>query len=237
MSTSVETRGRDRVMSTTEQPAAGWWLASDGNWYPPELAPQNGPVAPKKNKRWWPWVAGVVVALLVLITIIGALADQPAETTMDGDRSSTTVESRVESSLSTTTVTTAPPTASTEPPPTAAPTAPPTTVPPPPPPSTPPTPPERVSLQNAKRSARSYLEFTAFSRSGLIHQLEYEGYITADATQAVDSLDVDWNEQAVQSARTYLEYMPFSRQGLIDQLKYEGFTDAEAQHGVSAVGL
>lgn len=26
-------------MTTTEQPAVGWWLASDGNWYPPELAP------------------------------------------------------------------------------------------------------------------------------------------------------------------------------------------------------
>jgi len=27
-------------------PAPGWWLASDGNWYPPESAPGAAPVAP-----------------------------------------------------------------------------------------------------------------------------------------------------------------------------------------------
>src|SRR5699024_10365859 len=36
-----------------------------------------------------------------------------------------------------------------------------------------------VSQQNAVRSAESYLRFTAFSRQGLIDQLEYEGYSTS----------------------------------------------------------
>lgn len=90
------------------------------------------------------------------------------------------------------------------------------------------------SRRNAIRSAQQYLEFSAFSRSGLIDQLEYEGFSTEDATFAVDSLNVDWNEQAAKSARQYLEYTSFSRSGLIDQLVYEGFTHAQAEYGVNA---
>ncbi|WP_405160654.1 Ltp family lipoprotein [Nocardia sp. NBC_01499] len=90
------------------------------------------------------------------------------------------------------------------------------------------------SQGNAIRSAQQYLDYSAFSRSGLIHQLEYEGFSTADATFAVDSLNVDWNEQAAKSAKQYLEYTSFSRSGLIDQLVYEGFTRAQAEYGVNA---
>ena len=94
-----------------------------------------------------------------------------------------------------------------------------------------------VSRDNAVESAISYLEYSAFSRSGLIDQLEYEGYSESDATYAVDSLDVDWNEQAAKSAESYLEYSSFSRSGLIDQLMYEGFSASQAEYGVSQVGL
>ncbi|MEU0542322.1 Ltp family lipoprotein [Nocardia sp. NPDC005978] len=87
--------------------------------------------------------------------------------------------------------------------------------------------------RNAIRSAQQYLDYSAFSRSGLINQLEYEDFSTADATFAVDSLDVDWNEQAAKSAKQYLEYTSFSRSGLIDQLVYEGFTRAQAEHGAN----
>jgi hypothetical protein len=91
-----------------------------------------------------------------------------------------------------------------------------------------------ASQRNAIRSAQQYLDYSAFSRSGLIHQLEYEDFSTADATFAVDSLHVDWNEQAAKSAKQYLEYTSFSRSGLIDQLVYEGFTRAQAEYGVNA---
>jgi hypothetical protein len=40
--------------------------------------------------------------------------------------------------------------------------------------------------EQAWLSAESYLEYTAFSRSGLIDQLEYEGFTTAQATYGVD---------------------------------------------------
>lgn len=33
-------------MSEANSPGPGWWLASDGNWYPPELAPSTPTVAP-----------------------------------------------------------------------------------------------------------------------------------------------------------------------------------------------
>lgn len=94
-----------------------------------------------------------------------------------------------------------------------------------------------VSQENALGSAESYLNFSAFSRSGLIAQLEFEEYSTADATFAVDTVAVDWMEQAEKKAQSYLDYSSFSRSGLIDQLEFEGFTPDEAEHGVNSVGL
>jgi hypothetical protein len=92
---------------------------------------------------------------------------------------------------------------------------------------------ESSGQENARESAESYLSTQAFSRSGLIHQLKYEGYSTADATYAVDAITVDWNEQAALSARSYLDTQSFSRAGLQHQLEYEGFTPAQAAYGVS----
>ena len=89
---------------------------------------------------------------------------------------------------------------------------------------------------NAVKSAENYLDFMAFSRSGLIKQLEFEGYSKDAATLAVDLLDVDWNEQAAKKAESYLDVMSFSRKGLISQLKFEGFTQKQAEYGVEAVG-
>ena len=94
-----------------------------------------------------------------------------------------------------------------------------------------------VSQQNAKRAAENYLEFTAFSRTGLIKQLVFEKYSTADATWAVDHMTVNWNEQAAKSAKKYLELTSFSRPGLIEQLEFEGYTPAQAEYGVSKTGL
>lgn len=94
-----------------------------------------------------------------------------------------------------------------------------------------------VSQQSAVRSAQAYLEMSGFSRQGLIEQLQYEGFSIADATFAVDSLEVDWNLQAARSAKAYLEMSGFSRSGLVSQLEYEGFTPPQAEYGASAVGL
>lgn len=101
-----------------------------------------------------------------------------------------------------------------------------------------PTPVDTTTLgeRNALASAKSYLNFTAFSYIGLGKQLMYEGYTKEEAKYAVDNCGADWYEQAAKSAKSYLEYTSFSRQGLIDQLEYEEFTHDQALYGVKQAG-
>lgn len=94
-----------------------------------------------------------------------------------------------------------------------------------------------VSQEQAVAQAESYLEFTAFSRKGLIKQLEFEEFSKADATYAVDHITVNWNEQAAKQARSYLDMTAFSHGSLLRQLKFEGFTSSQAAFGVKSVGL
>ena len=96
--------------------------------------------------------------------------------------------------------------------------------------------PSTLEQENALASAKKYLNYTSFSRQGLIEQLEYEQYSKAAATWAVDNCGANWNEQAAKTAEKYLKYSSFSRQGLIDQLEYEGFTHEQALYGVEQVG-
>ena len=82
-----------------------------------------------------------------------------------------------------------------------------------------------------------------FSRDGLIQQLSSsagDGYDIDDATIAVDSLDVDWNEQAAKSAQSYLDFKGFSCDGLIQQLSSKAgdkFTKEQATYGAKQVGV
>jgi hypothetical protein len=96
---------------------------------------------------------------------------------------------------------------------------------------------ETASQSNAVSTARAYLAYTSFSRSGLINQLVFEQFSTADATYAVDQINPNWNEQAAKTAKAYLAYTSFSHQGLVDQLTFEGFTPDQAEYGVSQSGL
>lgn len=94
-----------------------------------------------------------------------------------------------------------------------------------------------VSQKNALNKAKSYLGYMAFSHDGLIDQLVYEQYSTADATYGADNVGANWNEQAAKKAKDYMSYSSFSRGGLIDQLMYEKFTPDQAAYGANAVGL
>ncbi|MGR9049752.1 Ltp family lipoprotein [Halobacillus faecis] len=94
-----------------------------------------------------------------------------------------------------------------------------------------------VSQKQAVAMAEHYINFMAFSKSGLIDQLEFEGFSTEDATYGVENITVDWQEQAVIKAEEYLDFMAFSRQGLIDQLVFEGFSQEHAAYAASQVGL
>lgn len=98
--------------------------------------------------------------------------------------------------------------------------------------------------ENATGAARDYLNGgSGFSRQGLIDQLTSsygDGFPRKVSTAAVDSLHVDWNEQAAHAAKGYLDSGHFSRQGLIEQLESDHggqFTHAQAVYGVKQAGL
>ena len=91
--------------------------------------------------------------------------------------------------------------------------------------------------ENAVRSAKNYLSFSAFSYSGLIKQLEYEGFTHEQAVYGADNSGADWFEQAAASAKNYLGFMAFSRDSLIAQLEYEGFTHEQAVYGAEQNGF
>lgn len=99
------------------------------------------------------------------------------------------------------------------------------------------TPTETVSQKNARRKAESYLDYSAFSESGLVEQLEFEGFSPADAAYGVVAQHADWNEQAAKKAASYLDYSSFSLSGLVEQLEFEGFTPLQARYGASTTGL
>jgi Host cell surface-exposed lipoprotein/Protein of unknown function (DUF2510)/Glucodextranase, domain B len=100
-----------------------------------------------------------------------------------------------------------------------------------------------LSQQNALKAAEHYLEFTAFSKAGLIEQLSSpagDQYPYQDAVFAVEHLHVNWDEQAVKSAKKYLEFTSFSCQGMIEQLSSsagEKFTVGQAEYAAHRVGL
>ncbi len=232
------------------QPDPQWWQASDGKFYPPETHPNYSPALPQQRtavmtqpaqsyaeftqpvamagpkqkkpvwKRWW----FITLALLIAIVAIAAAA-APSEDE------------------------TPPPSADADPVVPAAPAAPDSAavpveeVPAPVEPSPAPESNLTPSQQNAARSAESYLSFMAFSRQGLIDQLSSEfgdQFPVADATVAVDSLNVDWSAQAAASAQSYLDMSGFSCQGLIDQLSSEygeQFTIEQATYGATQAGI
>ena len=96
--------------------------------------------------------------------------------------------------------------------------------------------------KNAVRSAEQYISMTGFSRDRLIEQLSSdggEGYEVADATIAVDTLNINWNEQAARTAKNYLDMTGFSCNGLIEQLSSdggEGYTVDQATYGAQQAG-
>ena len=85
--------------------------------------------------------------------------------------------------------------------------------------------------QNALSSAKDFLSVMSFSYSGLIQQLEFDGYTHEEAVYAANNCGADWNEQAVRSARQFLSVMSFSLKGLTEQLRFEGYTKEQAEYG------
>lgn len=158
------------------------------------------------------FMGGLVAIILVIIGLTTGFKDSPKETSSEPVATST-------------------PTPTPEETPEATPTPAPT------PEETPADEPAITAEQaSAREIAVNYLDYSAFSRKGLINQLKYEGFSKADSTFAVDSLNINWNNEAARKAQEYLNFKSFSRSGLISQLVFEGFSKAQATYGVKKVG-
>ncbi len=212
-------------------PAAPQPFTGGGSTYagPAHAAHANAPDPAGKGKRSPLKVAALaaaaVVGILLFVSVVAALAGGGQDTTAIRPAADTTsVPSSSPTAGETGKATKAAPKTST---PAATKT---TKAKPAPPPLT-------VAQENAIQSAEDYLDYSAFSRKGLIKQLEFEGYSGKDAELAVSRIRVDWMEQAAKSAKDYMDYSSFSRQGLINQLEFEGFTAKQARHGADSVGL
>lgn len=192
------------------------------------------PVEDKPRKQVWyrPVIMATAVIVGIALPVVSCASEakdvdmsaRPSEATEYAAASKKSYEGK--DRPTTTVPTTEAPT--TAPPTTAAPkpTAPPTTA--------APKPAEPPQTDMARQKAQEYLDYSAFSRSGLIEQLEYEGFPTDAATVAVDSLHVNWTAQADAKAKEYIDYQAFSHSGLVEQLVYEGFSQADAEHGATA---
>lgn len=89
--------------------------------------------------------------------------------------------------------------------------------------------------KNALKSAQNYLDMSGFSKKSLEKQLEFEGFSEDSANYALDSVNVDWNEQALRSARVYYENMSMSKEEIFTQLSSddgEGYTREQARYAV-----
>ncbi len=201
----------------------------------PPGTPQSQPAKPWWKKRW-----GIALIVVAALFVIGSISNLSAGGSGDAASPSPTGVAEVSEAPAETEEPTASeepaPEATTSPEATPDPTPEPTaeaTQAPDPIPAPKPTPALTASQRNAIAKAQDYLDYTSFSRSGLIDQLVYEGFTKTVSTFAVDSLKVNWKEQSYLKAQDYLEYSSFSLPSLIDQLEYEGFTKAQAKYGAT----
>ena len=91
----------------------------------------------------------------------------------------------------------------------------------------------------AVTKAQTYVDTLSFSKEGLFDQLtsEHAEKYSAEAAQyAVDTIVVDWNEEALEAAIAYQRDMAMSPEAIRDQLVHPNgnkFTQEEADYAVS----
>ncbi len=88
----------------------------------------------------------------------------------------------------------------------------------------------------AAKDAQALIHAKAFSRQGLIDQLESMGHPRSTAESAVDALEADWYEMALKQAASFLSYMTLSGRELASHLTGVGFTEDEADYAVENCG-
>lgn len=215
------------------QPTEPAWAAPQ----PGVASAQDAPRAAQQKKPFWrrTWVVVTAAVIVVLIGVSAASGSGDTDTSAK-DTDNAKVEQDKTSDTPVETPATPDVTEAADPSPSPTETPEPTK-------TTEPKPSFTASQEQAIGAAKDYLDFSAFSRAGLIGQLSSKygsGFSKADATFAVNHITVNWNEQAVRSAKDYLSMTHFSRSGLIQQLssKYgSGYTVAQATYAANHVGL
>jgi hypothetical protein len=100
---------------------------------------------------------------------------------------------------------------------------------------------EQINEKQIEPIIESYLNMNVgFSRNNLIRQLESEEFTNEQVTQVIDSMNIDWSQQAIKKAKSYLEsrepsIVNWSKNELTEQLEYEGFTSEEARLAVDNI--
>jgi hypothetical protein len=90
--------------------------------------------------------------------------------------------------------------------------------------------------QEALADAHEYLSTQPFSLKGLISQVEYDGFSTAEATYGAEHSRANWNKEGLLDAKDYLSTQAYSRSGLVGQLGYDGFTASQSSYGAAHCG-
>lgn len=162
-------------------------------------------------KRWWFWVITIFLALAVIGSMSGTETPDPTEPSTPNVTENAPTENAP--------IPEAP--AVTEPPATDAPAI---------------SDNATMGEKNALRTAKNYLDFTAFSYSGLIKQLEFEGYSTEEAAYGADNCGANWREQAQRATDNYLDFTAFSHSGLVKQLEFDGYTTEDATYAADNCG-
>jgi hypothetical protein len=90
--------------------------------------------------------------------------------------------------------------------------------------------------REALSEAKLYLSTEPFSLQGLIAQLKYGGYTTAQAIYGANHAGANWYKESLLYAKEYLSTEAFSKSGLLTQLEYSKFTASQAAYGVAHCG-
>ena len=76
------------------------------------------------------------------------------------------------------------------------------------------------------------IENSYYSYISLLDDLKKEGFSEEISISAIESCEIDWNNEAVKCAKVYLEYNEYSYKSLKNELLFEKFTEEQAKYGV-----
>lgn len=96
--------------------------------------------------------------------------------------------------------------------------------------------PDGEDMRSARQIVSDHLQYRPASRADLIDYLSYQDYLPQEAAIVVDSMELDFQHQAL----LYLEDIlkdtgGFSHQDLVEQLTFHGYTQEEVRYAMSCI--